>query len=38
MFKESSEVKFMKKFLHALCENCQGKKRLKLTKGLYSQS
>ena len=33
-----TEVKFMKKFLQALCETCQGKKWLKLTKGLYSKS
>jgi len=26
------------KFLHAACDNCHGKKWLKLIKGLYSQS
>ena len=30
-----TEVKFIKKFLHAMCENCHGKKRLRFTKGLY---
>ena len=33
-----TEFKFVKKFLHAACENCHNMKWLKLTKGLYSQS
>ena len=32
------KTKFIKKLLHVECENCNGQKWLKLTKGLYSQS